>query len=214
MDLFIENLIVTANNFNVTLVTQLWLVNNRIVLENEFVNPAMFTPGLVQVTSPKFQLLVIPNQVQFTPTCEEAEKQQLIVDRLGEFINLLPHTPYTALGVNFVWHYKPPDNSSVAKIGRRLFFKEGTPLARAFATDDAKYGAYFSKDAIGFRLNLSTTPVDHLRHGAERADDILQFAFNYHLDSSNAQEIHDALCRWREAKDHSIGLINEIEGAL
>jgi hypothetical protein len=213
MELFQENVIVTANTFNVSLVSQLWLVNNRIVLEEEFVGSAMFTLGLVHVTTPRFSLLVIPNQVQFMPIGDEDGKQQLILERLGGFINLLPHTPYTALGVNFIWHYKPPENTTVAAIGRRFFFKENTPFVRAFDSDDAKFGAYFSKDVLGFRLKLSTTPVD-VKHGDERVAEVLQFSFNYHLDSHNTREIHDALDRWHRAKEHSIALVNEFEAAL
>lgn len=213
MDLFLENVVVTANNFNITLVTQLWLVDHGIVLRDEFIGPQVFTPALVQVTTPQFQFLAIQNQIQFTLTGEEEQKQQLIDDRLGQFVSLLPHTPFTALGINFIWHFKPSEDTTVAAIGRRLFFRNDTPFAKAFDSPDAKFGAYYSKDALGFRLKLSTAPVD-MRRDDRPTEEVIQFSFNYHLESKNAAEIREALKRWHDAKQHSMALINEIEAGL
>ena len=214
MDLFQENVIVTANDFNITLVTQMWLINNGIVREEEFaVGPNLFTPAFVQVATPHFNLLVIQNQLQYLPIGDEANKQDIISNRLARFVSVLPHTPYTAVGLNFTWHYTPPENVTVKDIGRRLFFKADTPFARSFDSNDAKFGAYYSKNVPPFRLKLAANAIDITRPN-QPVEERIQLAFNYHLDSQNVTEIVNAMQRWSEIKQHSSSLVDEFEASL
>lgn len=218
MQLHHENAIVTANNFNVMLVSQVWLINNGIVNVDEFNPPAcVFTPPLVHVTTDDFGLLLMEGRLQFTPTCNEEAKQPLLIDRLGRFITTLPHTPYSGLGLNFVWHWQPNEAHTIQSVGRRLFFHPDTPLANEFNTDDATFGSYFSKNFAGFRLKLSIAPVDVVRHDAQAeasGEEVMQFAFNYHLSSSNANELSNALAQWDAVKAHSRQIVEAIEGWL
>jgi hypothetical protein len=213
MNLVNESIVVTANLFNVTVVQQVWLVDNQIVMREEFTGPMLFTPGMVQVETPLFNLLAIPNQVQFTPLCAEEQKQQIILNRLGRFIELLPQTPYTAIGVNFAWHYRIPEGQTVAQVSRQAYFRLDMPGARLLDAPDARFGAYYSKDELGFRLKLSIAPVAVPRDG-QPPEDVLQYAFNYHRDATRVPDLLDALNHWREAKEHSTMLVRQIEAEL
>jgi hypothetical protein len=217
MELFQENVIVTANNFNVMLVNPIWLDEHGIVRRDEILpDQYAFTPPLVQIATNDFGFLLMENRLQFVLTCEEERKQALIVERVGGFVGLLPHTPYSGLGLNFTWHYQPQQANAISHIGRQLFFKPDTPLAHEFDSDDAKFGAYYSKNVLGFRLKLSALPVDAARIDIpdQPAVELLQFAFNYHFASQSAADIQRALENWSAAKEHSSALINEIEATL
>ena len=212
MELFQENVIITGH-WNVPLISQIWLADHNIVSREEFLAAqSIFTPPMVQIATPQFQLLVLEERLQFTPSCEELYKAQLIIDRVGSLVNWLPETPYTGLGINFVWHYRPSAPATISSVGRRLFFKEDSPLAREFNTDDAKFGGYYSKNTLGFRLKLSTAPVD-VQRTDRPTEEVVQFSFNYHLSSAIHHEIHRALGLWTDAKAHSVALTEAIEEA-
>jgi hypothetical protein len=215
MDLFQENVIVTATSFNVQIFSQLWLSRNDIVTPDEFDRgTSVFTPPMVHIDIPRqFALIILQDRLQFVPTCDEEHKSRLIAERIGRLVELLPHTPYSAAGLNFIWHLRPRAPLTISAIGRNLFFRENTPIAREFNVEDAKFGGYYSKNAIGFRLKLSTAPVD-IKHGEELVEEVIQFSFNYHLGSTDYIDIRAALNRWDEAKAHSLRLAGEIEEAL
>ncbi len=123
MRLASENAIVTANLFNVTIVNQLWLVRNGIVEESEFIGDSVFTPAFVQVSAREFDLLVIPDRMQLAPKCDEARRGDLVASRLGHVVDLLPQTPYTAVGLNFSWEYDPSPARPIREVQQQLFCK-------------------------------------------------------------------------------------------
>jgi hypothetical protein len=211
VDLVSENIVVTARQFNPSLVSQLWLRNNGIVRDDEFTPDAIFTPAFVQLTTTKFNFLLIENRLQFVPLCGDDEKQGIVVERLGQLVTTIPHTPYSGVGVNFVWHYEPGRLSS-RDVGKRLFFNPETPLAREFNTDDAHFGGYYSKNILGFRLKLSSTPMTMQQDNAKVEK--FQFSFNYHSDVDGADGVTNALCRWSDAREHAAKLIRLIGESL
>lgn len=212
MNLFQENAIVTAQNFNVTLLSQLWLIKNGIIAEEELDGTkSIFTPPMVHVITPRFALLAVEDRIQFTPFVETG-KGELVSNRLGRIVELLPHTPYTAAGLNFIWHYVPK-NETVSSIGRRLFLREGTAIAKVFEGNDAKFGGYFSKDVLGFRMKFMVMPAE-VRLPGQSEQDIIQFSFNYHFESSNYLDICEALRKWDRAQQDSRDLISAVETSL
>src|SRR5258707_9842242 len=101
MPLISENVVVTANQFNPTIVTQLWLVQNGILTADE--GPGIYVPGFVQVKAREFELLVLLDRLQFVPTSEPGKRAELVAEKVGTIVRTLPHTPYVAAGLNFVW---------------------------------------------------------------------------------------------------------------
>ena len=122
MDLFQENVIVTGH-WNIPLLSQVWLADHDIVLREEFLpGQSIFTPAMIQVGTLEFGLFAIEDRIQFAPTCEDA-KGRLIAEHWGCLVELLPQTPYTGVGLNFIWHYRPSGTATISSTGRRLFFK-------------------------------------------------------------------------------------------
>ncbi|HEY1598920.1 MAG TPA: hypothetical protein VGG64_04920 [Pirellulales bacterium] len=214
MELVQENIVLTARHVNVHIFTQIWLHHQGIVLENEYAAPMIFTPAIIQIVTPQFQMTVVEERIQFVPLGEEPARAQLILDRLGRLVNALPHTPYQALGLNFSWHHTPTPTAPIEVLGRRLFLKQDSALAHAFDGNDAKFGAYYSKNVFGgFRCKLSTLPIDVLQEDGS-TQERLQFSFNYHLAAATPDEIVGALGHWDEAKRHAHALIASIEDVI
>jgi len=159
---------------------------------------------LVQVRSPRFHLLVAPEQFQFTPLNPPEDQQRLIEDKVGKIVRELPHTPYTALGLNFQWHLEP-EHVTVEQLSRRLFFADGSKLHAALDSEDAKLGGRISRDFQNFRMKLDVRPVNQdMGDDGERY--MMQLGFNFHRDipRDNAVEvIAESLQHWEEVRQKS-----------
>jgi len=136
---------------------------------------------------------------------------QLIVDKVGRIVRLLPHTPYVAVGLNFVWHLIP-NAAQFGEFCKGLFFRDN-PLFTAFDVDDARYGAYLSKNSLGARLRLDIKP--HRMGPPGEGTELLQFAFNYNLDlprsAAAVEQILQMLRRWDEARRESQELVQALQ---
>ena len=130
--------------------------------------------------------------------------------KVGKMIRALPHTPYSGVGLNFVWHVQPED-ADICALSRRLFYLPDSPVFQALATDDARFGAYLSKNMLGCRLKLDIKPIT--RRSEEETTELLQFAFNFHLDVPGEEEnvvvrmIGQQLERWNEAREEAVQIV-------
>src|SRR5258707_15829179 len=109
MEIVESNVVVAARQFNPSILTQLWLVRNGIVGEDEFLPGSVVTDGLCQFQTERFILIAIPNllQVSLRPLVAVPDEGALMADNVGGMVRSLPHTPYSAVGLNFVWHETP-----------------------------------------------------------------------------------------------------------
>ena len=150
-------------------------------------------------------LLVAPSQLQFTPNPQIADQQSLIEQKVGGIVGLLPHTPFTAIGLNFAWSVND-DGVTTRRLTRELFFKDNGPLHRRFDTEDAQFGAYFSRDFRGCREKLDIKPVTFAdkNQGLMHA---LLLAFNFHRILVESDEsvavIREMLGLWDEFREES-----------
>lgn len=194
--------VVVANFFNPSVVSQLWLVRNGLLTDDELPanSGSIFSDTLVQVVTPRYTLLVTPDQLQFMPVGEEGAKQ-LILDKLGLLVGLLPHTPFRALGLNFSWQFKPADGSGRNWM-RRLFFRPDSLLYGEFDTPDAHFGGYLSRDVFGMRLKLDVRPLS-IEKPDGCTDQVLQMLYNFHADiragDGGVATVHELLGRWDDS---------------
>ena len=212
-DLAISNVVVAAHQFNPSIFKQLWLIKNGIVDEDDFGDGCLFSDPVVNVQSARFGLLVIPPQLQFVPKVPPAEQEQLIVEKVGAVVQALPHTPYTAVGLNFSWHLRPEDGD-IPALTRQLFHVPKKPLFRLFESEDSRFGGYFSRDILGCRLKLDIKPILLPPKEEEGKREVLQFAFNFHLDIPPDCEdavtcIKRQLDHWNEARDEATQVVKE-----
>src|SRR5271166_1761428 len=98
------SVVITARQFNPSVMSQLWLVRQGLLAEDQMLPNFVFTDLLVQVRTQNFSLLVVPEQFQFFPQAKESEQQELIQQKVGRIVRSLPHTPFKAVGLNFTWH--------------------------------------------------------------------------------------------------------------
>jgi len=203
------NVVIVAQQFNPSIISQLWLVRNGLLQEDDFRPGCVFSDMVAQVNASQFRMLVVPDQCQFSPAVPSDQEQALVVDKVGMIARSLPHTPFRAIGLNFLWHLDPADHD-VRSVSRDLFFVANSPLYEEFAVQDARFGAYMSKDAFGGRLKLDVKPLTIQHEG--RDEERIQFAFNFHLDLGNLEDpvgsIEESLHRWNEVREGSSRIVH------
>lgn len=205
-----SNVVVVARQFNPAIFDKFWLVNNNVIAEEDFKDNCMFTPMVSQIFSANFNLLVLPDQLQFAPVPGTENAGDLVVSKVGAIVEKLPHTPYIAAGLNFIWHIDS-EPQEFGSFSRFLFYKEDNPLYHEFNSEDARFGAYFSKNILGCRLRLDIKPV--IQKGKTGEEERLQFSFNYHRDLSSdkkVNEILDLLDNWNEAEALVTKTVNSV----
>ncbi len=207
------NAVVAAHQFNPSVVSQLWLVDHGIVLREEFEagKGSVFSDMMVNVASDKLTMLVTPDQVQFSPTQPPPNEDGIVENRLGLLVRTLPHTPFTACGLNFTWLL---DDEDVVEVAKRLFFVPDSPVHRAFEVENSRFGGYMSKPAFDGRLKLDIKPLT-LRTPNGESTERLQFAFNFHLDvpqaSSGVDVVVSHLANWNPAFEMTHEIMQVLE---
>jgi hypothetical protein len=154
--LFEANIVLVANELNVSIFNQLWLVRNGVLEEGDFGPGTVISPPAVVIPTPHFQLTFIADrvQVEFTDDLSGADAARIAVEKI---LQKLPHTPFVALGVNFVLGQGVHGKDSFAAWNQRLFMAPS--LAELPLGDRARFGAYFSFDEEGFRAKVDVKPV-------------------------------------------------------
>ena len=206
------NAVVVARQFNPTIFSQLWLVRNKIAEEEDFQGESVFTPGFVQVRSQGYVLLVLPEQLQFSPLPLEGHHGQLVSDKIGRIVQKLPETPYSAVGLNFNWQVDIDDAEEFIAFSRALFFRDN-PLYDQFNQNNARYGGYLSKEMFGGSLKLDVKPIA-VGSPAEKVERLL-FAFNVHKDvgpDNSVEEIEEIVGCWNDALEQTSDIVASLKG--
>lgn len=202
-----ENAVVTANKFNLSVISQIWLVRSGVVDEDDWEAGSIFTPALIQFATPSFGLLLVEDRLQVIPR-GNGDHQEVVSRVIGRIVETLPHTPFTGIGINFTWHLASGRHSPY-ETQRALFFQANGPLGQEFDCADARYGAYYSRDVGNIRLKLNALPITiNSPNGREERT---QFLFNFHADVTDAGQIMERLNRWNELKEQATSLISRVE---
>ncbi len=216
-ELFASAVVVVAKSFNPSVVSQVWLVRNGLLGQDELPtnSGSVFADALVQVFAPRYTLLVTPEQLQFVPSQQENQPDRLILEKVGRLVETLPHTPFRAIGLNFTWHTTPLEDDQARELERKLFYRTGSHLYQLFDTQDAHFGAYFSKNFLKFRLKLDVRPVTgQMQDGSSKQ--FLQMQFNYHADievgEAAVSTIQELLSCWGQVSDEARRLVDVILG--
>ena len=194
--------VIAAKQFNPTVMGEIWLSENNIITKAELKDATnkVFVDGIAQVDCKDFALVVVGSQLQFVP--KDAHRAD-VFERLKLLIGLIPHTPFTAIGINHSWQVTPV-GVDTKEFSRRVFLRDDSPFAEMFSDDDSLFGGYFSKDIFGGRLKVDVQPA--ILASPESSQVVfITLNFNFHLELTGAgqkkvEAIYQHLSRWEEAR--------------
>jgi hypothetical protein len=207
-DALAANAVLVGPDMPVRSLTQLWLTTNGIVQPDEFESGCLFADSAVAVNATHFQLQAIADRLQLAIKAPGDDRAGPLVMKLADIASRFPYLPYTAIGLNYIWRVVPTGQPFGAFV-RELFSHPGTPLYRQFDSEDARFGAYLSKQTIGFRLRLDIKPA-HAEEGMEFL--LLNFNFNRDFAGGDAMEqIRTALASWADAYGIAHGIVKTLQ---
>lgn len=212
LELVGANVVVVAQQFNPSVFSQLWLVKNHILEEGDFRDGCLFSDDVAKIESRQFGLLVVPPQLQFRPTLSDEGESDIVAGVVGRIVRTIPHTPYKAIGLNFVWHVWS-DDGDMHQLSRSLFFASNSSLLSDFAdAKDVMFGGYASRDFGECRLRLDMKPIFNQVNGEPEGR--MQFSFNFqvdHLDSPDVEAVsvmERHLQSWCELREESNRIVS------
>ena len=203
------NSVLLANSFNLPIFQQLWLLDNGIVKKEEFeAGNFFFTPVAASVPTPAFNLLIVPERAQ-TTIVNNIENSQEIFERVtGGIVSKLPHTPFTAIGLNFNYRINPNSKENFLKKCQQIFIGQENPLCDEFDAEDCRFGTYMSKDVFDARLRLDIKPIRQ-----EDSDQIL-VSCNLHADENQPDKIMNLLSNWTKIYEYTTLLATKLDKKL
>jgi hypothetical protein len=175
-----KSIIILAKNFNPSVFNQYWIISNNFIDSNDILPNSVFSPLYTHISTSAFNLIVLPEQLQFHIINPSLEFNGLIEKTLLPMINKLQEVPYNAVGINFIWFIYDSEKT-VNDLSREFFYKSDSILFEQFSTPDSRFGTYISKDFHSARLKLDIKPVTVPELVPESQNEFLSFAFNFHF---------------------------------
>jgi hypothetical protein len=168
------NIVVLASNYNPSIVSKEWLSSKGIFTEN--VDNFMHTPVFTMVENEKFGLIVDEQRLQIIIKKITQENINSAGEIIERFIDILPETPYKALGLNYQYNIR--DDSCKLK----AILSTKPARIKAIFSDTFEIGAI-----IVFRFeNFVTTCTISPSIEKEKPS---KLAFNFHSNVANSKEI-------------------------
>ncbi len=87
-----SNVVIAAQQFNPSVLSQLWLVDNHVIERDEFEPGSMFTEMIVQAATAEFIILITPQQLQLTPRGAEDQQQATLSSNALDALSKLCRT--------------------------------------------------------------------------------------------------------------------------
>ncbi len=212
--------ILVAHDVNLSIFKPVWLLRHKILTEEELGDETLVSPVVVRIPAPRFELLVLPDRVQLRPDLGSPAAQDDLLRVLGGIVSILPHTPFTAIGLNFEYARKCPRSAKFAEWHRPKF---AAPYALQMVPGShpaARFGAYFSFDVMDMRLKADIKPGRVDKPAPSLADqltpeqEVMQAKFNFHRDLVQPPEVGEILTvlgRWNSAAALAKRIVNEDE---
>lgn len=157
---------------------------------------SIFAPGFIQVNTSKFQLLVLPDQIQFTVNNRLDDDCGIYIKKIIiPLVEKLAGVIFQAVGINFNWSVSE-EASKIEKYSADLFYNDQSDIQKHLKTEDSKFGFYISKKVHQTRLKLDVKPVFA---GNFDPSEFMMWSFNFHADlrpESNVTELKSILQEW------------------
>jgi len=207
--------VIVGHDVNLSIFKPHWLVRQSILSEEDVADASVISPGLVRIPAPRFELLVLPDRIQLRPARDSEQAQSDLLRVLGGIVGSLPHTPFTAIGLNFDYTITPYGDVEFEAWDKEQFAAPFSLAAIDEQQVDVRFGAFFSCEALHMRLNADIKPVRAPEkteaEDAESApsEEVIRGKFNFHHDlaqSPPVSEILEVLGRWDAAASFAASL--------
>lgn len=205
--LLMQNIIVAAKAFNPSIFSQLWLMQQGFINEQDKIEHQILQPMIAQLFTHTLELTVIPDRMQIVFINELRENPDTLVEKTKGIIKALQHTPYVAIGANFDWKIT---SRKLMDIIERLFKESSEPFLSNFANPGTKFGFFISLEPEELKPNITVNLDIRPLKGQ---DDDMRCAFNCNMDLTGDNKIDDMsgfLDKYNLMKKYSDNILSTI----
>lgn len=204
------SIVIIAQLFNPSILTEAWINKYDIIELPKLEGVRIFSPNVVQFQTSEVGVQVTPQKMQIVFNTHNPKEDILIHKDIAiKTVNLLPHTPFQSLGLNFDFFIIEPPGEIFNEYNKKLLGSGDSKLSQEFSSSDVKYGRYFSKNHGDARLKLNIVPVQRI----DDKKDLIKFSFNFHHDITNYEvdkrcaRLVELISRWKSLYDFSRNLV-------
>lgn len=189
------NIVITASNFNPSIISKDWLYQNNILVETliNFINTPVFS---ISETN-EFQMIVTEDRLQLTPKRVTQVNMRAALDKLTKVVDLLPHTPYKAIGYNFSYRFSK-DECNI-----EFLFSPNREHIAELMSKEYELGANILFPFEGFIVTFSVSPI--VQDKRER-----ELRFNYHSSINSSVEIKERLNKQQQVLEKTISVVEAL----
>ena len=172
------NVVVLASNYNPSIVSKEWLYQKGIF--TEAIRNFVHTPVFSLVESDRFSISVDEGRFQVTARKVTQDTLNILPHIAARFVEVLPETPYKAVGVNYQYDVVREEYDLEA-----ILSPNQEKLGKLLSTDYA-LGATFKFEFGEFIVTFTILPSFHEEHQ-------IGMGFNFHSDTTNVDEVKERL---------------------
>lgn len=195
------SIVILAQAHNPSILNPDFLKNQNIVDPSFTLNNVICTPPVAQVSyNEGISIIAEFEKLQFIDTVTSRIPYESPIQEIAKkYINVLPHVRYTAVGLNFMGHYRYKDKESAMLLLPNKFLKEGNWSTYG---DSLPYvGLKFIYPIKNIRSTINMDTSELIRPN-EQPQPIVGITANYHLDSMNIEEISLFISDWKTQYNH------------
>lgn len=212
--------VIIAHDVNVSILKLPWLEQNGILTKEDLTGEVVTTNAFTRVSGDRFEFLALPDRIQMR--VQDSDHGQADILRvLGGIVSTLPHTPVTALGMNFDYVVKTELDGDFAEWNRSRFASPcGLDVAKQSGVE-ARFGTFVSFVVHDMLLKTDIKPCKVKTEDDENSEarevEGMQVKFNFQADfheSPATPQILKRLAAWDDLKRFSRGFIRDIENGM
>lgn len=160
------DIVIIASAHNPSIIAPQWLKDNSLIIEKpkHFVH----TPEFSLFESESFSLVVDHERLQIIAKKQDEGSLRSLANIGSNYVKLLSHIPYIALGFNFLWSIEINKGEKLPKIGLDI---NKSNLMSAFKGHKVNYGGIVYAGKEPYKLKLVIEP---------QGGNTLVHNFNYH----------------------------------
>lgn len=189
------NIVILAKNHNPAIASADWLKSEG-VFEEKAINSTN-TSVFSFFESESFLLTVTPDLLQAALKNPIEPNVPRLQKSIYTYVKDLPHTPFTAIGLNYIWIVGFDNQEHASRSLKNLFIVDENKIKTSLGRKNYQAGGILVFEDVIFRVKLLIEIV-------KQSPENISCNFNYHADVKNSQDVLQAIsvfqCKHTESK--------------
>jgi len=188
------NIVILAKNHNPSIISKEWLRDKKII-EGDITN-FVHTPAFSVVETEIVSIVEDPDRLQISLKKDFPENVTRLQEIACRYIEQLPETPYTAIGINYLYS----------------IYSEKNVMTRIYSVNEEKFSKLFPESyQLGSFIKFKYGDF-LVRFSLQPEDSKIIADINFHCEVQNTQGIRDGMERFPQTKGKAEEILEEFFG--